>query len=154
VARAYSLRENAEVRDPGYANPAGRDLRMPPGSPCRRTFSGDPMAVPGPDSKFGAVASRKRRAQVRLSASRRKLRRGQPVRLRGRVRRATVRPGQRALIYARARGRRILVGRARVRSTGRFSLRMRVRARTRVLRLRAVVNGIGRSRALRLRVTR
>jgi parallel beta-helix repeat protein len=148
----FTKRSN-KVANPRYANRSARDLRLAPGSRCRGVFAGDPNAVPGPDGTAPAArAAGRRRFRVRMSAARRGVRHGGRVRLRGRIRRSSVRPGQRVLIYARAKRHRRLVDRARVSRTGRFGARPRVRTHARTVRYWAVVAHVGRSRAVRVRV--
>jgi hypothetical protein len=76
---------------------------------------------------------------------------GRAVPLIGRVVRTRVRKGRRVTIEARFGKRRRIIARVRLRN-GRFSARPRLRLRSRVVRLSAVVLGVGRSRPVRLSV--
>ncbi|MFL5868628.1 MAG: NosD domain-containing protein [Thermoleophilaceae bacterium] len=140
------------IANPRYENGSANDFRLAAGSGCRAVFYGDPSAVPGPDGSVHAASTPRLRPSVRLAAARHSVRRGQRVRLRGRVSRSSIRPGQRVLLYVRAGSHRRLVGRVRVSRAGRFVARPRVASRARRLRFRAVVPRVGRSRAVRVRV--
>jgi parallel beta-helix repeat protein len=144
---AYTLDSNLATNDPGYVNAAANDFRLTATSPCRALFAGNPDTIPGPDG----LPKAGRRVRVTLSARKRLVRRGERVRLRGRVRGARVARGTRVAIISSG-GRRRVIARGHVRRNGRFSVRPRIRAGCRVVRLRAVVHGVGRSRALRLRL--
>jgi hypothetical protein len=91
------------------------------------------------------------RRLVRASRSRRKVRR---LRARGAVLGAEARRARRVAVQVRRYGRWDVVDRGRVRAGGRFSLRGRVvlAARTKRVRLRALVAGVGRSPVVRVRV--
>ena len=163
LSEAFSASGNPVVADPGYADPAQRDLRLLQGSPCEGVYSGD-NSVPGPDGTAAAAlppaapgVGEARKAErvgpkVTLVTRRRAVRRGQRTRIRGRVAPSRLRPGLRvALLVRRPRGRRV-VANATVRSGGRFTVRPRLRIRPGAVKLQAVVRGVGRSRAVRLRV--
>jgi parallel beta-helix repeat protein len=141
---------------PSFANRGADDLRIREGSPCRGllAFRG---VTPGPD---GAAAppvkslKRKQRRPVVLAAATHRLRRGARLLMLGYLRSGEARPGQRVIVFARAKGKRRRMGSARLDSEGRFALRSRVRAgrRVRAVRVTAVVRGVGHSRSIRVRL--
>ena len=153
VQVAFTVEGNV-VEEPSYENRATDDFRLAAASACRATFAGNPAAVPGPDNPHGAARTRSASPPVSLKVAKRSVRRGRSVRLNGRVARPHARKGRRVLIEARSGKRRKIVARLKVRSNGRFSAKPRLRLRGRVLRLRAVVRGVGRSRPVRLSVRR
>jgi hypothetical protein len=140
------------VANPRYRNRSGADFRLSPSSPCRAVFAGDPNAIPGPDGEPSARSSGDPRASAVRLAAKRVVRRGGRAKLRGRVARSLVEPGQRARIYTRSKGRWHLVARVRVSRTGRFAAKPRVRAHGRAISFRAAVRSLGRSRSVHVRV--
>jgi parallel beta-helix repeat protein len=151
----FSLASNL-LRGPGFNNRAGKDFRLSPGSPCRATFP-DADVWPGPDSGPGvARASASRGRAVTLRIWRGRTRVGRRVLMTGRVASRRARPGQRVIVAARTSGRWRRIGTARVGANGRFRLRPRMRARrgARVVRIRAIVRSVGRSRSVKLRLRR
>ncbi len=140
---------------PAFANRAGNDFRLAPGSACRALLAFR-TAVPGPDAVGGVRSLRPRRhvAAVVLGAKRAQVRRGHRVVLTGRIAAARMRPGLRVVVVAAARGQVRRLASVRPARNGWFAARPRVRAPrgARYVNVRAVVRGVGRSRPLRLRL--
>ena len=159
LSPAFVAYNNSEVSDPDYAARGSKDFRLRDGSPCRPVFHGDPEAVPGPDGLSTAVpASAPAPAPiVTLVVAKRSVTASGPVPVRGRVKRARVPRGKIVRLYARIKGRRKLVGKARLKANGRFAARprlRRLRLRGKIVRLQAVIQGVGRSRSVRVRIVR
>jgi hypothetical protein len=112
------------------------------------------VAAPRPRSAVRVFVSRARLVRRAGGASHRfwKLRR---LRVRGGIERGRVRPGRVVVAKALIRGKWRVLGRARVRRGGRrfvITGRARVAVHRRGLRVRAAVPGVGRSRAVRVRL--
>ncbi|MGH2952443.1 MAG: right-handed parallel beta-helix repeat-containing protein [Solirubrobacterales bacterium] len=122
------------VADPYYVDASKPDYNLQASSPC-----------------LGGAPSR---AQVKLSANRRRVQPQQRFRLRGELEGAVSGGGRRAVIQVRERGRWKRFARARVNTRNRFTIRKRARSSAGRLRLRAKVPGIGRSRPVRVKVRR
>jgi parallel beta-helix repeat protein len=150
VAAAFTMGQNRVVSDPGYENPGRADLRLNGASACRADFAGDPAAVPGPDNALGPQAPASQPLVV-LKAGAHSVSPGKAVQLVGRVAPSHAGRARRVMIEARSGKKHRIVARARVRN-GRFSVRTKLRLRGRVVRLRAVVRGVGRSRPVRVNV--
>ena len=159
---AFTASGNPEVADPGFSDRGAKDFRLQKGSACRGVFAGDPEAVPGPDGISTALSNSAPAAApvITLVAKQSAVAQGRPVPLRGRVvnaKRARVRRGKVVRLYARIKGRRKLVGRARLTANGRFAAAPRLRKlrlRGKVVRLQAVIQGVGSSRSVRVRIVR
>jgi parallel beta-helix repeat protein len=140
---------------PAFASRSSKDFRLAPGTVCRGLLAYR-TSVPGPNGLRNAPSTRAQRRppHVILGAMRPQVRRGQRLRLIGRVAGARLRPGLRVSVVAHARGQRHRLADVRLREDGTFSLRPRVRAArgVRILRIRAVVPGVGRSPCIRLRL--
>jgi parallel beta-helix repeat protein len=159
LSPAFVATGNPEVADPAYADRGAKDLRLRKDSLCRGVFAGNPEAVPGPDGISTALPTGGPGSApvITLVARRTEVPQGRPVPLRGQVKRARVKRGRVVRLYARIKGRRKLVGRARLTAAGRFAAAPRLRKlriRGKVVRLQAVVQGIGRSRTVRVRIVR
>jgi parallel beta-helix repeat protein len=159
LSAAFVAYGNPQVADPDYADRGAKDFRLRGGSPCRAVFAGDPEAVPGPDGLSTPVptSAPAPAAIVTLVARRTAVPQGRPVPVRGQVKRARVRRGKVVRLYSRIKGRRKLVGRARLNANGRFAAAprlRRLRIRGKVVRLQAVIQGVGRSRSVRVRIVR
>jgi parallel beta-helix repeat protein len=140
---------------PAYANRSSDDFRLAAGSPCRGVLAYRAQ-VPGPEglSPAPSVKAQRRAPALTLGARRQQVRRGHRLKLLGRVASDRLRPGQRVVIIARARGHRHRLATARLTKDGRFTVRPRVRAAraVRFLRIHAEVRGVGRSRSIRLKL--
>jgi parallel beta-helix repeat protein len=143
--------------NPSYTDRSADDFRLAAGSPCRGVLAYG-AKVPGPEGlrDVRSMRAQRRVRPVILGATRGQARRGHRLRLRGRVRSERVRPGQRVIIVARARGHRHRLATARLTKNGTFALRPRVRAAraARFLRIHALVRGVGRSHSIRLKLHR
>jgi hypothetical protein len=93
------------------------------------------------------------RGRVILRTARRSVRAGGKVRLRGEVR-GTFSAGARARLMLRKGGRWVRLRQKAIEAGGTFSTNVRAGHRMRVLRLSAVVKGVGRSNVVRVRVRR
>jgi hypothetical protein len=93
---------------------------------------------------------------VILGAFRERIHRGGRLPMMGRVAGERVRRGLHVVVVAHVRGHRRRLARVRVTRNGTFSMRPHVRVArgVRAVRVRAVVRGVGRSRAIRVRVQR
>lgn len=149
TSRAFSLSANAEVSDPGFGDRSRKDFRLKVGSQCRDKLDGDPIAIPGPDANFGPLAAPT--PTVTLRAPDTPVRQGGTVPLTGRV---AGRPhgGRRVLIVAHVKRHRKVLARVKVKRNGRFKVRARVHLRGKVVRVRAILRGVGSSRVVRLRL--
>lgn len=158
LSPAFVAIGNSEIADPDYSDRGAKDFRLRGGSPCRPLFAGDPEAVPGPDGISNPLpASAPAPAPIVTLVAKRSVAQGKPVPVRGQVKRARVRRGRVVRLYARIKGRRKLVGKARLKANGRFAARprlRRLRIRGKVVRIQAVVQGVGRSRSVRVRIVR
>jgi parallel beta-helix repeat protein len=146
------------IADPRFANRAARDYRLSPDSPCL-TLYGDGSYVPGPGvpaPPLPTSPASQLKGSVSLRVRPRVIRRSRRLRLTGRARGIGAVRGQRVYIERRRRGRWRRVLRTTLRADRSFSLRrsFRVGRRTRALRLRARVRGVGRSRSVRVAVRR
>ncbi len=141
-ARSFDAEANL-VAAPQFVNAAADDFRLQPGSQCLAKYSG---TMSGP----GAGTPPATGPKVRLKASRRSVRKGHRVKLRGDLP-ALDASAQRVTIQRRLHGRWHRVGQTRVRPNQRFAERVRVRGR-RVSKYRALVPGVGHSRVVRVRV--
>ena len=156
---AFVASGNPEVSEPGYADRGAKDLRLRKDSPCRAVFAGDPEAVPGPDGISTALPASAPALTpvITLVSKHDQVTQGRPVPLRGQVKRMRVKRGRMVRLYARIKGRRKLVGRARLKANGRFAAAPRLRGlriRGKAVRLQAVMQGVGRSRSVRVRIVR
>jgi parallel beta-helix repeat protein len=152
---------NNLVADPHYVNRAAKDFRLSPDSPCASVLTGapkPPAAAPAPaqPAKTCRSSRRKRCSRLRLVSLRvRSLGRGR-VLLTGKVASSHRRAASRAKVQLERSKRWRTVAKLRVNRRGRFAVRLRsgsVRASS-LLRLRAVVRGVGTSRTARVRVKR
>jgi parallel beta-helix repeat protein len=153
IAGEWGFRVVQTVRaKPAFASRARDDFRLESGDPCRDVLGAYRANVPGPDGSVPNVRARRRAPAVILGAFRERIQRGQRLPMMGRV--ASRRAGLRVIVVARVRGHQRRLATVRVRRNGTFALRPRVRvARSvRVVRVRAVVRGVGRSRAIRVRL--
>jgi parallel beta-helix repeat protein len=139
---------------PSYASRSTRDFRVEAGNPCRDVLAAYRTTVPGPDGVTRSTRAQRRAPAVILGAFRAQIQRGQRLPMIGRVASRRLRRGLRAVVVARVHGHRHRLARVRVSSDGTFSLRPRVRAArgARVVRVHAVVRGVGRSRSIRVRL--
>jgi parallel beta-helix repeat protein len=136
---------------PVFSNRSAEDLRLAVGSACHGVLSYR-NATPGPD---GVGTTRALRARpVVLAVANPRPRRGARLLLLGAVPAHRARPGLRVTIFASWRGHRHRLASTRLDSKGRFRARPRLRTRraVRVVRLSAVVRGVGRSRSVRVRL--
>jgi parallel beta-helix repeat protein len=148
-----SMSGNETVSDTGFESSRAKDFRLSADSPCRKLFAGDPSAVAGPDNAFGAMRPAVAPV-VTLQVSAPAVSAGTPVKVTGKVVRRRIRRGRRVDIIARYKGRRRVIARTRIRRGGRFAARPRLRLRGGVVRLRAVVHSVGRSRSVPVRIRR
>jgi parallel beta-helix repeat protein len=137
---------------PAFASRVRGDFRVETGNPCRDVLGAYRAIVPGPDGRVPVVRAKRRAPAVILGAFRERIQRGQRLPMMGRV--ASRRAGLRVVVVARVRGHQRRLATARVRRNGTFALRPRVRVArgVRVVRVRAVVRGVGRSRPIRVRL--
>jgi parallel beta-helix repeat protein len=141
------------VAAPEFVNREGKDFRLSAGSPCRSLLP-EPDYVPGPGGSSQPVAPAAPAGSgphVVLTAPR-TVRRGRRVPLSGRVAPSRLRPGLRVNILVRRGGSWRRLAGTKIRANGKFRVKKSLRAgrRTRSLRLRASVRGVGASRAVRL----
>ena len=139
---------------PAFVNRADKDFRLAAHSPCK-SLHGASDAVPGVGGSAPVTARRAARPPVlRLRVRPGVVRHGRRMRIRGHADLNRVSAGRRVTIVARGKRGRHVIGRIKVRAGGRFRLSRRLRPHGRTVRLVAVVRGVGRSRAVRLRVRR
>jgi parallel beta-helix repeat protein len=154
IAGQWGFRVVDTVRTrPAFASPSHDDFRVEAGNPCREVLGAYRAIVPGPGGAVPVVRARKRRAPaVLLGAFRQRIQRGGRLPMMGRV--TSRRAGLRVIVVARARGHQRRLASVRVRRNGTFALRPRVRVARgiRVVRVRAVVRGVGHSRTIRVRL--
>jgi parallel beta-helix repeat protein len=154
IAGEWGFRVTRTVRaKPAFASAARDDFRLESGNPCRGVLGAYRAIVPGPDGVVPVVRARKRHAPaVILGAFRQRIQRGARLPMMGRV--ASRRAGLRVVVVARVRGHQRRLASVRVRRNGTFALRPRVRVArgVRVVRVRAVVRGVGHSRTIRVRL--
>jgi len=154
---------NNLVADPHYVNRAAKDFRLAPDSPCASVLAGaaPPPAGSAPGagsapSQPCAASRRKRCSRLRLVSLRvRSIGRGR-VLLTGKVAASHRRSARRAAVQLERSKRWRTVAKLRVNRRGRFAVRLRSGAAraSSLLRLRAVVRGVGASRTASVRVKR
>ncbi len=145
---------------PAYVSRGAEDFRVEADSACRAPIGEFRTVVPGPDGVGDARVSRaQRRAKRRppavvLGALRHHVVRGHRLPLLGRVAPRRLSPATRVIVVARVRGRQRRLAVVNPRVNGTFALRPRVHiaAKGRLLRVRAVVRGVGSSRVVRVRL--
>jgi parallel beta-helix repeat protein len=154
IAGQWGFRVVETVRTrPAFASRSRGDFRVEAGNPCREVLGAYRAIVPGPDGAIrGFVRAKRRAPAVILGAFRQRIQRGQRLPMMGRV--ASRRAGLRVVVVARVRGHQRRLATVRVRRNGTFALRPRVRVArgVRVVRVHAVVRGVGRSRVIRIRL--
>jgi len=154
IAGEWGFRAVQTVRArPAFASPARDDFRLESGDPCRDVLGAYRAIVPGPDGAVPVVRAKRRRGPaVILGVFRERIQRGAHLPMMGRV--ASRRAGLRVIVVARVRGHQRRLATVRARRNGTFALRPRVRVArgVRVVRVRAVVRGVGRSRVIRVRL--
>ncbi len=154
IAGEWGFRVVRTVRaKPAFASQARDDFRLESGDPCREVLGAYRAIVPGPDGAVPVVRAKRRRGPaVILGAFRERIARGHRLPMMGRV--ASRRASLRVIVVARVRGHQRRLATARVRRNGTFALRPRVRVArgVRVVRVRAVVRGVGHSRVIRVRL--
>jgi parallel beta-helix repeat protein len=141
---------------PAYESRSARDFRVAEGNPCRNVLAAYRATVPGPDGVLRSLRGQRRRTPaVILGAFREQIHRGGRLPMMGRVAGERARRGLHVVVVAHVRGHRRRLARVRVTRAGTFSMRPRVRVApgVRAVRVRAVVRGVGRSRAIRVRLS-
>jgi parallel beta-helix repeat protein len=155
IAGEWGFRVVGTVRaTPAFARPARDDFRIEAGDPCRNVLGAYRASVPGPDGSLPQLRARRRAPAVILGAFDKQIRRGGRLSMMGKVVGRRVRPGRRVIVVARVRGHQRRLASVRVRRNGTFAMRPRVRVArgVHVVRVRAVVRGVGRSRFIRVRL--
>ena len=139
---------------PVFASRSREDFRLETGNPCRDVLAAYRATVPGPDGVTRSTRAQRRAPAVVLGAFREQIQRGQRLPMIGRVASRRLSRGLRVVVVARVHGHRHRLARVRVSRNGTFALRPRVRAArgARFVRVHAVVRGVGRSRAIRVRL--
>ena len=139
---------------PVFASRSREDFRLETGNPCRDVLAAYRATVPGPDGVTRSTRAQRRAPAVVLGAFREQIQRGQRLPMIGRVASGRLSRGLRVVVVARVHGHRHRLARVRVSRNGTFALRPRVRAArgARFVRVHAVVRGVGRSRAIRVRL--
>jgi parallel beta-helix repeat protein len=145
---------------PAYVSRRSDDLRVQADSACRAPIGAFRTVVPGPDGVGDARVSRaqrraKRRAPaVVLGALRGHVVRGHRLPLLGRVAPRRLSPATRVIVVARVSGHRRRLALVNPRGNGTFALRPRVHiaATGRLLRVQAIVRGVGSSHVVRVRL--
>ena len=139
---------------PVFASRSREDFRLETGNPCRDVLAAYRATVPGPDGVTRSTRAQRRAPAVVLGAFREQIQRGQRLPMIGRVASRQLSRGLRVVVVARVHGHRHRLARVRVSRNGTFALRPRVRAArgARFVRVHAVVRGVGRSRAIRVRL--
>jgi parallel beta-helix repeat protein len=151
--RGFKVVETLRTK-PAYASRSTRDFRLEPGNPCRDVLAAYRATVPGPDGITRPTRAQRRTPAVILGAFREQIQRGQRLPMIGRVASRRLRRGLHVVVVARVHGHRHRLARVRVSRNGTFSVRPRVRAArgARLVRVHAVVRGVGRSRTIRVRL--
>jgi Right handed beta helix region len=151
--RGFKVVEAVRTR-PSYANRSTRDFRLAAGNPCRDVLAAYRASVPGPEGAVRSTKAQRRAPAVVLGAFREQIQRGQRLPMIGRVAARRLRRGLHVVVVAHVRGHRHRLARVRVAKNGTFALRPRVRAASsvRVIRVHAVVRGVGHSRSIRVRL--
>lgn len=154
-SRSFDASGNVTA-NPGFVAPGSGDYRLQADSACLPTYTGA-MSGPGASSPPGAsppppASGEGAAARVALNVSRRLVPVGRRVRVRGSASPVVV-GARKVTIERRRHGRWRRAGQAAIRQGGRFKDRVRVRG-GRVVKLRARVRGVGRSRVVRVRVRR
>jgi Right handed beta helix region len=158
----FTATANTATGSSPYVDRLNGDFRFDPSSPCATlvgdvagAVAGAPSALPAPAPATQPAAAVVAPTSLWLTSSKRQIRPTQPVRLSGRLVRAP-RKARSVVLQVRRHGRWRDFGRVSLRASGRFSTRVRLgRARqARVLRMRAVVPELARSRPIKLRVRR
>ena len=139
---------------PVFASRSREDFRLETGNPCRDVLAAYRATVPGPDGVTRSTRAQRRAPAVVLGAFREQIQRGQRLPMIGRVASGRLSRGLRVVVVARVHGHRHRLARVRVSRNGTFALRPRVRAApgAHFVRVHAVVRGVGRSRAIRVRL--
>ena len=139
---------------PVFAGRSREDFRLETGNPCRDVLAAYRATVPGPDGVTRSTRAQRRAPAVVLGAFREQIQRGQRLPMIGRVASRRLSRGLRVVVVARVHGHRHRLARVRVSRNGTFALRPRVRAApgAHFVRVHAVVRGVGRSRAIRVRL--
>ena len=150
--RGFSAASNAVLSHSPYANRSAGDYRFRSDSPCARLVGN--VAGPAVAGAPLAGASRKR-AKLSLRSRKRRVRPSNRLVLKGRMSRRRAK-GARVSLQIRTRKGWRTVARRRLRRGSRFRAKLRARrvGRGRVVRMRAVVKGIARSRTVRIKVLR
>jgi parallel beta-helix repeat protein len=143
--RGYALAGNI-VSDPLYTARSAADYTLRPESPCTLPDAGEPS----PDASDPAPSSDLR---IELSPVAKRLRVQQRIQLTGRVRGASPRAGQRAIVQTLRHGTWRRFANVAINAHGRFRVRSHTANTARVMRFRAEVAG-GSSRTIRVRVRR
>jgi len=147
----FSASANVTI-DPAFSDRGGKDFRLTPGSRCRRLMGSYADAVPGTE---GLGPMRRGRA-LRIAIRPRVVRPGAKTLFTGRADLRRVRKGSRVRVMIKTAGskRYRTVGTTRVKASGRFAIRRRVRPRGRTLRVLASASRSARSTSVKVRVRR
>jgi len=153
----FSATSNTAVQGSPYVDRQRGDYRFAPGNPCAAIVgdvAGVVAGVTTPPPPARPAAKPRRRVGLSLHASKRRVAPKHRVRLSGRLAGVTAAPGTRVILQIRQNGRWRGFERAELRTAGRFSTKVRAgrSRRARVSRMRAVVQGVARSRTIRLRI--
>jgi len=153
----FSAISNTTIQSSPYVNRQRGDYHFAAGSPCAAMVgdvAGVVAGVSTPPPPARPAAKPRRRIGLSLHASKRRVAPKRRVRLSGRLAGVTAAPGTHVVLQIRQNGRWRGFERAELKTSGRFSTRVRAGRshRARVSRMRAVVPGVARSHTVRLRI--